>query len=79
MSAKIYILKTLNDISKLPIDRRDACLDELKLLFAFNDIAFGDAEQPDISEINWIDDGDKSVSLCQPDGTPILSLKVSEN
>ena len=74
---KTYILKTVDDLQNLPSHRRDACLDELKLLFAFNDLVQWSENPVPIKLIEWTDDGDKTVAVHDPDGTPIFTLRVT--
>lgn len=79
MSAPTYVIKTLNDLLLVPAERRGALFDEIEQSLLLYELAWGD-DLPDGHEplvFTWTDDGCRDTTLHQPDGTPVLTLKVT--
>lgn len=74
MSAPTYILKTIDDIRQVPVDRRERCMRELQ--YALNLADLGGAGPS--AQFEWTDDGDMTSELCDLDGTPVLTLRVTK-
>ena len=74
-----YRLTTIADLLAIPVDRRGDCLRELEYALAFYDLALGeDSENNPPLSIVWTDDGDKSVTLSNNGGDPVLRLEVTD-
>ena len=75
-----YSIKTISDLLRVPIDRREACVRDLLYALALHELAFGEnAVNVEMSKIEWTDDDDHSVSLFDPDGANVLSLKITKD
>jgi hypothetical protein len=75
-----YQIEKISDLLQVPIDRREACVRDLLYALALHELAFGeDAKKVPMGQIKWTDDDDHSVSLCDPGGTAVLSLKITKD
>ena len=76
--SEAYILVTISDLLKVPIDRREACLRDLLYALALADFAVGDEKEGvEAKQWTWTDDGDHSATI-NLNGEEILSLKITE-
>ena len=76
---KTYTLTKISDLLSVPIESREDCVRNLLYLLAVHELAFGDkAQEIEIGSMLWRDDGDHSVSIKDPGGAVVLSLKVSK-
>jgi hypothetical protein len=73
---KTYLLKTLDDLFRIPSDRREACFRELQYAMELHSLAFGDEDAPPFSGIEWTDDGDMSQTIYTTDGEVLCKLEV---
>lgn len=74
MTHPTYKIDRIEDLLKVPADRRAACVREL--LYALELLEFSGAEslgQP----MDWTDDGDASATLYGADGEQIVKLRVT--
>jgi len=75
-----YNLHTIQDLLKVPAERRADCLKEIELLLSLYELAFGEhAATAKITDFAWTDDGDKSIEICNADGSPFLALEVTKS
>lgn len=74
MSDPIRIEK-LADLFKVPPENREECFRQIQHAMSLAELA---GVEETFSAIEWTDDGDQSVSLNEPDGTPILKLKITK-
>ena len=72
-----YEIRTINDLLKVPADRRDACLKGIKLALVAAEFAVG-SENASIECVTWTDDDDQSVTAVDESGAELFSLKVTE-
>lgn len=72
-----YEIRTINDLLKVPADRRDACWKDIKLTLAAVEFAIG-SENTSIECVTWTDDDDRSVTAVDESGAELFSLKVTE-
>lgn len=79
--SQTYVIKTLNDLLKVPADRRRALFDEIEQGLLLYELAWGDDEPEDHEPMafEWTDDGCRDTSLTLPDGTTYMKLKVDTN
>lgn len=73
-----YEIRTINDLLKVPADRRDACWKDIKLALAAVEFAIG-SENTELGILTWTDDDDQSVTAVDQDGTELFSLKVTKD
>lgn len=75
-----YSLEKISDLLQVPIDRREDCVRDLLYGLALHELAFGeDAMNVGLAKIEWTDDDDHSVSLFDPGGAAVLSLKITKD
>ena len=72
-----YEIRTINDLLKVPADRLDECLKQIKLTLHAAALAIG-SENASIECVTWSDDDDQSVTAVDQDGAELFSLKVTE-
>ena len=72
-----YEIRTINDLLKVPADRRDACWKDIKLALSAVEFAIG-SENTELGILTWTDDDDQSVTVVDHDGAALFSLKVTE-
>ncbi len=77
--SQTYELRTISDLLKVPLERRADCLREIEYSLALHELALGEGAGATIEVFEWCDDGDKSVSLMQPDGEVIVTLNVTDS
>lgn len=76
--AVVYEIDRIADLLKVPTDRRDACLRGLQYALELHELAFGEAAASvDIGPMRWTDDGNKSCTLHDSGGKPLLTLEVT--
>lgn len=68
-----YRIQTINDLFKVPPEKLETCLHEIGLAVAMAGVA---GVENQLQHLDWTDDGDRSVELQGPDGSPLLTLKV---
>lgn len=74
-----YEIDRIADLLKVPIERRKACMRELEYGLALHELAFGDeAASVEIGPMRWTDDGDKTCTLHDSSGKPVLTLEVTD-
>lgn len=74
-----YEIDRIADLLKVPLERRAACLRELEYALALHELAFGEeAASVEIGPMRWTDDGNKSVTLHDNSGNPVLALEVTD-
>ena len=73
-----YEIRTINDLLKVPADRRDACLKGIKLALVAAEFAVG-SENASIECVTWTDDDDQSVTAVDQDGVNLFALKVTKD
>ena len=75
---KTYVIKTLNDLLKVPPERRRDLFDEIEQGLLLYELAWGDDDPDDHEpmEFTWTDDGLSDTTLSTPDGD-VLVLKVT--
>jgi hypothetical protein len=73
-----YVIKTLNDLLKVPSDRRRALFDEIEQGLLLYELAWGgdDPDSHEPMELTWTDDDCRDTTLSTPDGE-VLVLKVT--
>lgn len=77
---KTYRIEEISDLLSVPIDRREACVRDLLYGLALHELAFGDeAQNVPIPAIEWTDDDNHSVSLCDENGVALLSLQITKD
>ena len=75
-----YQIEKIRDLLAVPIDRREACVRELLYGLELHELTYGnDAQNVLFGSMLWTDDDGHSVSLCDPGGTAILSLKITKD
>jgi hypothetical protein len=79
MSSATYRIETLQDLLRVPLERRAACFRDMGTSLALHELAFGEkAASIGIGAIIWTDDDNMSVALQQPDGSAILTMTVEK-
>ena len=73
-----YEIRTINDLLKVPADRRDACWKDIKLTLHAAALTIG-SENASIECVTWTDDDDRSVTAVDQDGAELFSLKVTKD
>lgn len=73
-----YEIRTINDLLKVPADRRDACWKDIKLALAAVEFALG-SENASIECVTWTDDDDQSVTAVDESGVNLFALKVTKD
>lgn len=74
-----YEIDRISDLLKVPIERREACLREIEYALALHDLAFGEkSADVEIGPIRWTDDGNKTCTLHDCSGEPVLTLAVTD-
>jgi len=74
-----YEIDRIADLLRVPIERREACLRQLEYALALHEFAFGErAAEVEIGPMRWTDDGDKSCTLHDREGKPLLTLEVTD-
>lgn len=74
-----YEIDRITDLLKVPIERREACLRELEYALALHELAFGEeAVDVEIGPMRWTDDGNKTCTVHDSSGKPILTLEVTD-
>ena len=72
-----YEIRTINDLLKVPADRRDACSKGNKLGLTAAAVAIR-SDNASIECVTWTDDDDPSVTAVDESGGELFSLKVTE-
>ena len=73
-----YEIDRVADLLRVPIERRTACLREVEYALALHELAFGEkAADVEIGPMRWTDDGDKTCTLHDASGKPVLTLEVT--
>lgn len=73
-----YEIDRIADLLRVPIERRTACLREVEYALALHELAFGEkAADVEIGPMRWTDDGDKTCTLHDANGKPVLTLEVT--
>lgn len=73
-----YEIDRIADLLKVPLDRRAACLRELEYALALHEFAYGEeAASVDLGPMQWTDDGNKTTTLQDSSGQPVLTLEVT--
>lgn len=74
-----YEIDRIADLLKVPTERREACLRELQYALELHELAFGEeAVAVDIGPMRWTDDGNKTCTVHDSSGKPILTLEVTD-
>ena len=74
-----YEINRIADMLKVPIERRKACLRELEYALALHELAFGEgAASVEIGPMRWTDDGNKTTTMHDSSGQPILTMEVTD-
>ena len=73
-----YEIRTINDLMKVPADRLDNCLKQIKLTLHAAALAIG-SENSSIECVTWTDDDDPSVTAVDESGAELFSLKVTKD
>jgi len=76
--AETYVIKRLNDLLKVPAERRRELFDEIEQGLLLYELAWGD-DDPDAHEpleFTWTDDGLRDTTLSTAEGD-VLVLKVT--
>lgn len=78
MSAAEYEIRTLEDLLRVPIERRGAMFRDLEYALELCDFAFGSEGAAKFSGMVWTDDGMHIVSLNNSAGEEMLRLEVTD-
>ena len=73
-----YEIRTINDLLKVPADRRDACWKDITLALAAVEFAIG-SENTELEILTWTDDDDPSVTVVDQNGVNLFALKVTKD
>ena len=73
-----YEIRTINDLMKVPADRRDACWKDIKLALAAVELAIG-SENTELEILTWTDDDDQSVTVVDQNGVDLFALEVTKD
>lgn len=74
-----YEIDRIADLLKVPIDRRATCLREIEYLLALHELACGEgADGVEVGPILWADDGNKTCTLHDGSGEPVLTLEATD-
>lgn len=72
-----YEIRTINDLLKVPAEKRDVCFREIQYSLALHELAFGaDSETIGLEVICWTDDGNRAVQLQDDKGEEIVTLRI---
>ena len=79
-TGRTFVIKTLNDLLRVPPERRRELFDEIEQGLLLYELAWGDDDPNDHEpmEFTWTDDGLRDTTLSTPDGD-VLVLKVTMN
>ena len=73
-----YEIRTINDLMKVPADRRDACWKDIKMALAAVELAIG-SENTELEILTWTDDDDQSVTVVDQNGVDLFALEVTKD
>lgn len=72
-----YEIRTINDLLKVPAEKRDVCLREIQYSLALHELVFGpDSETIGLEVICWTDDGSRDVQLQDDKGVEIVTMRI---
>lgn len=78
MAGERYEIRTIEDMRKVPVERRAAMLRDLEVAFLTHDVAYaGFGDQAPITSMVWTDDGDASATITA-NGEKLFELRVTE-
>ena len=76
---KTYQLNTIQDLLKIPGDRRADCFQDMAIALELHELAFGDdAADVKLVGFEWTDDGDRSCTVDDTEGNRLISLEVNK-
>lgn len=71
-----YELVTIADLLQVPLDKRDRCLDELRLCLELAELTFGDRASESMRSFTWTDDDSRDVTVIA-NGEELLKLEIT--
>ncbi len=76
---KTYEIRTINDLLRVPAEKRDACLRQIQYALVLHELAFGkDSQKVGLDVITWADDADRTVRLLDDNENEIVTLRITD-
>ena len=75
---KVYRLVTINDLLIIPVGSLEECLRDIQYAVELHRLNFG-KDMPPIEQIDWTDDGNRSVGIYDSNGNIFVRLDVTDS